>query len=110
MLKHQMEILQERSTLKYAMLDVWKDVAEMLPEGFTVQEFQFRNGSSFSINGTASADQARQNAEFGDSIRKHKNADDELSFTNVATIGTHLVQNGLNWGWSGDLANGEVAQ
>ena len=50
-LKNQLQILQDRQALKYASLDCWKITAELLPDGFTVDSLDFRNGRSLSLHG-----------------------------------------------------------
>ncbi len=108
-LKKQLQILQDRQALKYASLDCWRIAAELLPDGFTVESMEFRNGKTFSLHGTAPADKGRQAAEFGDALRKYR-LDGELFFSKMDSIGTHIVGNNLNWGYVGDLARTEEAQ
>jgi hypothetical protein len=107
-LKKQLQILQDRQALKYASLDCWRIAAELLPEGFTVESMEFRNGKTFSLHGSAPADQGRQVAEFGDALRKYK-LDDQLVFSDMQSQGTHIVGNNLEWGYVGDLARAEAA-
>ena len=107
-LKKQLQILQDRQALKYASLDCWRIAAELLPEGFTVESMEFRNGKTFSMHGSAPADQGRQVAEFGDALRKYK-LDDQLVFSDMQSQGTHLLGNNLEWGYVGELARAEAA-
>jgi hypothetical protein len=107
-LKKQLQILQDRQALKYASLDCWRIAAELLPEGFTVESMEFRNGKTFSMHGSAPADQGRQVAEFGDALRKYK-LDDQLVFSEMQSEGTHLMGNNLQWGYVGQLARAEEA-
>jgi hypothetical protein len=108
-LKKQLQILQDRQDLKYASLDCWRIAAELLPDGFTVESMEFRNGKSFSLHGSAPADQGRQVAEFGDALRKYK-LDGELVFSDMQSQGTHIVGNNLDWGYVGELARAEEAR
>src|SRR6202012_3567503 len=49
--KAQLEILQNRQALKFASLDCWKKTAELLPEGITVQNLDFKDGKHYSLSG-----------------------------------------------------------
>lgn len=108
-LKKQLQILEDRQALKYASLDCWRIAAELLPDGFTVESIEFRNGKNFTLRGSAPADQGRQVVDFGDAMRKYK-ADGELVFSDVQPTGTHIVGNNLEWGYTCDLARGEESQ
>ena len=44
-LKARYEVLKERQDLKYAALDCWKLVADLLPPGITLQRFSFGDGT-----------------------------------------------------------------
>jgi hypothetical protein len=108
-LKKQLEILQDRQALKYASLDCYRIAAELLPDGFNVESLDFRNGKALTLRGSAPADQGRQVAEFGDAMRKYK-MDGELAFSEVQSLGTHLVGQNIEWGYSCEMTRSEEAQ
>jgi hypothetical protein len=82
-LKAQMEILQERQALKYAFLDCWKTTAELLPEGLTLTSFDFREGKTLTLNGSAPAD-SKLVSDFNNGMRKAMApSNDQLLFRTV---------------------------
>jgi hypothetical protein len=71
-LKARYGVLKERQELKYAALDCWKLVADLLPPGITLQRFSFGDGHRLSLNGTVLSDQIAQITDFYDALRKSK--------------------------------------
>jgi hypothetical protein len=69
-LKARYQILKDREELKYAALDVWKAVAEWMPEGLTLDGWNFSDGQKLVLSGTASADQVREVNDFEAKLRK----------------------------------------
>jgi len=69
-LKARYEVLKERQDLKYAALDCWKLVADLLPTGITLQRFSFGDGRRLSLNGTVSSDDITHITDFYDALRK----------------------------------------
>jgi len=69
-LQARFEVLRDRQELKYAALDCWKLVAELLPEGATLQRLDFADGRRLSLNGTVPADQVMAVIEFSGALRK----------------------------------------
>jgi hypothetical protein len=69
-LKASYMVLKERQDLKYAALDCWKLVADLLPPGITLQRFSFGDGHQLSLNGTVASDQITQITDFFDALRK----------------------------------------
>ena len=69
-LKARYEVLKERQDLKYAALDCWKLVADLLPPGITLQRFSFGDGHQLSLNGTVASDQITLITDFYDALRK----------------------------------------
>ena len=68
--KARLQILKDRQDLKYAALDCWKVVAELLPEGMQLEGFHFSDGKRLTINGTAPVGQEKQLLEFEKALRK----------------------------------------
>jgi Tfp pilus assembly protein PilN len=69
-LKAKYEVLTTREDLKFAALDCWKAVAELLPDGVTLDGFNFVNGEKLTLNGTAPSDQTKRLLDFDSDIRK----------------------------------------
>jgi len=69
-LKARYTVLKERQDLKYAALDCWKLVADLLPPGITLQRFSFGDGRRLSLNGTVASDQITSITDFYDALRK----------------------------------------
>ena len=86
--KARLQILQDRQELKYAALDCWKAVAELLPDGITLEGFSFNDGKRLSLNGTAPSDQVKRLLDFDADIRKAPK-DNQLLFDPSA--GEHIT-------------------
>jgi hypothetical protein len=69
-LKARYAVLKERQDLKYAALDCWKLVADLLPPGITLQRFSFGDGHRLSLGGTSASNQITQITDFFDALRK----------------------------------------
>ncbi len=69
-LKARYQVLKDRQELKFAALDCWKAVADVLPETLTLDSFKFNDGRRLSLNGTAPAGQDKAVLEFYDALRK----------------------------------------
>lgn len=69
-LKAKLEVLNERHELKYAALDCWKAVAEIMPETLTLDGFNFTDGKRLTLNGTAPKDDANKALDFNSELRK----------------------------------------
>ena len=68
--KAKFQVLKDRQDLKFAALDCWKVVAELLPDGVTLDGYTFSEGKRLTLSGTASADQTKQLLDFDADIRK----------------------------------------
>lgn len=64
------DVLKDRQDLKFAALDCWKAVAELLPETVTMDAFNLVEGRRLTLNGTAPADQRREVLDFVEAMRK----------------------------------------
>jgi hypothetical protein len=69
-LKARFQVLKDRQDLKWAALDCWKAVAEMLPDGITLESYNFNDGKRLSLNGTAPGDQSKRLLDFDADLRK----------------------------------------
>jgi hypothetical protein len=64
------KVLKERQALKYAALDCWQAVAELMPAGITLDSMNFGDGSRVLLTGTSPADQANSVIDFSGKLRK----------------------------------------
>ena len=69
-LKAKFQVLKDRQDLKFAALDCWKIVAELLPDGVTLDGYNFSDGRKLTLSGSAPADQTKQLLDFDADIRK----------------------------------------
>jgi hypothetical protein len=69
-LKAKFQVLKDRQDLKFAALDCWKAVAELLPDGVTLEGYSFGEGRKLTLSGSAPADQTKQLLSFDADIRK----------------------------------------
>jgi hypothetical protein len=113
-LKAQLEILQNRETLKFAALDCWSIVAGKLPEGVTVQDIEFKGGNELSLNGVATGDNGSSavtdfNAELRTALSPSKDQPNQLMFDEVTSPVIKLNPGGasLSWNFSCKLARAE---
>jgi len=110
-LKAQYAVLKERQDLKYAALDSWKAVAELMPEELTLESFTFNNGKRVSLNGTAPNDpkSMQQLLDFDKNLRRYQLKNEPL-FSGPGESLSYRVQppSGVAWSFSLDLKRTEV--
>ncbi len=68
--KAKYEVLKDRQDLKFAALDCWKAVAESLPDGVTLDGYNFNDGKKLTLSGSAPVDQVKRLLDFDSDIRK----------------------------------------
>jgi hypothetical protein len=69
--KARCDVLRERQELKYAALDCWQALAELLPASITLEGYNFSEGKHLSLSGTAPADQQQELLQFDGAMRKY---------------------------------------
>jgi hypothetical protein len=69
-LKAKFQVLKDRQDLKFAALDCWKIVAELLPDGVTLDGYNFNDGKKLTLSGSAPVDQTKRLLDFDADIRK----------------------------------------
>jgi hypothetical protein len=69
-LKAQFDVLKERQDLKFAGLDCWRTVAELMPDTFKLENMTFGDGKKLVLRGTAPAAEVTQLYDFHDKMRK----------------------------------------
>lgn len=77
-LKEKHRVLKERFDLKFAALDCWKSVAELMPETARLESFNFSDGRKVSLNGTSPKADVQQSLDFSGNLRKAKVGDKPL--------------------------------
>jgi hypothetical protein len=96
-LKAKFQVLKDRQDLKFAALDCWKVVAELLPDGVTLDGYNFSEGRRLTLSGSAPADQTKQLLDFDADIRKVAANGQPLFDPNA---GDHIT-----WDVRGNVAN-----
>jgi hypothetical protein len=69
-LKAVYNVLSERQQLKYAALDCWQWVSEEMPQGITLQRYDFSDGQRVSLSGTVPQDMVNDLFTFDAAIHK----------------------------------------
>jgi hypothetical protein len=110
-LKARFEVLKTQQDLKSAALDCWKTVAELLPDGVTLEGYNFNDGKRLTLNGTAPSDQAKRLSDLDADIRKARLADGQPLFDPLA--GEHLTyhnsaNNTVSWSCILELKKGDT--
>ena len=77
-LRSRFEVLQDRQALKFAGLDCWKIISDRLPDGATLETFNFNDGRRLTLNGTAPQDAVTALIDFDKDLRKAKKDDKEF--------------------------------
>lgn len=62
-------VLKDRQELKYAALDCWKAVADVLPNEITLESFTFSDGRKLLLNGSAATGQDKSVLDFYEAMR-----------------------------------------
>ena len=69
-MKARMEVLQEQVNLKYAALDSWKVVSELLPPDLTLSWLSFQKGRILHVDGIAPQEQSSQITDYNEALNK----------------------------------------
>jgi hypothetical protein len=110
-LRDKLQVLTDRQDLKFAALDCWKAVAELMPESLTLDTWGFSDGKRLTLNGSAPAGQAQEALDFHSALRKAPAADGKPLFDLTAEddYNTHPVAGGgLSWGFTLSLKRSEA--
>ncbi len=79
-LRDKYKVLKDRQDLKFAALDCWKAVAELLPDGVTLDGYNFNEGKKVTLSGSAPADQTKRLLDFYSDIQKATLPDGQALF------------------------------
>jgi len=69
-LRARYDVLKEREDLKFAALDCWRLLADKLPEGLSIQRFNFADGQTLMLSGTVPAADITKIIDFEKDLRK----------------------------------------
>jgi hypothetical protein len=110
-LKAKYEALKEGQDLKFAALDCWQAVANVLPEAVTLDAITFSDGRKLTLNGTAPNGEGKSVLDFFDQLRKRKTGGQPLFDT---AKGDSAPRSGtgpggvINWNFTLELKRAEV--
>jgi hypothetical protein len=110
-LKAQYQVLKDRQELKFAALDCWRRVAELLPEDMTLENFTFSDGKRLTLQGTAPLGQVQPLYAFEAAMRKTTVRDQPLfEPLKGESISYHQAPGGqaISWSFSLELKRSEV--
>lgn len=109
-LKSRYQVLKDRQDLKYAALDCWKAVADVMPNEITLDAFNFSDGRKLTLNGTAPGGQDKAVVDFNDALRKTTFKDQALFDTTKGEQLTYRAGPGgtLSWSFGLELKRVEV--
>jgi hypothetical protein len=99
-LRDRFQVLKQRQELKFAALDCWKTVAELLPDGVTLDGFNFNDGRKLTLSGSAPADQVKRLLDFDADIHKAAVNGQPLFDPNLGDHVTYRSAAGGNVSWS----------
>jgi len=99
-LKARFQVLKDRQDLKWAALECWKAVADVLPDGVTLTGYNFSDGKRLSLSGTATGDQSQQLQDFDRDIRSYLVNNQPLFDANAGDHVTYRQGQGNTLTWS----------
>jgi hypothetical protein len=99
-LRDRYKVLKDRQELKYAALDCWKTVAELLPDVILLDGYNFSDGKKLTLSGSAPADQVKRLLDFDSDIRKAVVNGQPLFDPNAGDHVTYRSGPGGNVNWS----------
>jgi hypothetical protein len=113
-LKQKYAILKDRQELKFASLQCWQRLAELLPEGVNLDGFNFADGRRLSLNGTAPADHVQELYKFEEGMRKAKDEWGQVMFDSARSENLVYRSNPgaatVSWNVSFELNRSEATQ
>lgn len=103
-------VLQDRQELKFASLDCWKLVAGQLPEGVTLEGFNFNDGRRLTLNGTARSEDVPLLIDLEKTLRKSQVNDKPVFDVNRGEPLNYKATPGgvVTWNFSLELKRTEV--
>ena len=104
-LKDQVRVMQEQLNLQFAALECYKAVAQHLPESVQLDTFNFSEGKSLRLSGTAPSGSQNSLTEFSDHLRQ-VNSNGQPLFSRVTVPSLTLRGNDVMWNMEAELTRG----
>jgi hypothetical protein len=108
--KARIQVMQEQMNLKYASLECWKAVAELLPANLTLTDLSLQQGKTLTIHGLAPATEVNTILEYNRTLRQHRpdGTNGNTLFSAVQAPNTHQQtgsgsESSYSWDFSCDL-------
>lgn len=101
-LKEQVRVLQDQLDLQYAALEIYRALAEHLPEGATLDTINMDRAGKITVFGTSPAGTGPQIEDFSERLRQVKVKDQPL-FAKVPVPGNTLRVNQIIWNFQCEL-------
>lgn len=92
-------VLKERQELKFAALDCWRTIVELLPEGLVLQALDFSDGHRLRVDGTAPADLVGRILDFNEAVRKVQQNGRPM-FTSFSEFNSRTDPNNVTASWN----------
>ena len=109
-MKEQVKVLQDQLDLQYAALDTYKAVADLLPDGLTVDSINFERGRKVTIFGSASNDDMPKVQDFNDSMRRVSVKDQPLFAKLQAASISQRANSQIQWSFWGELKRTDMGE
>ncbi len=104
-LKDQVRVMQDQLNLQFAALECYKAVSQKLPESVVMDTFNFSEGKSLRLSGTAPVGAQNQLTGFSDELRGIISNNQPL-FSKVAVPSQTLRGDQIMWSMEAELARG----
>jgi hypothetical protein len=104
-LRDQVRVMQEQLNLQFAALECYKAVAQHLPESIILDTFNFSEGKSLRLSGTAPSEARNKLTEFSDELRRIESNGQPL-FSRVSVPSATLRGNDVLWNMEAELTRG----
>jgi len=106
-------VLKEREELKFAALDSWKAIAELMPETLSLDNWNFGDGKRLVLSGSAPSNEHSQEIlDFEKAVRNYKDQKGQPLFKRIGGEGglnRRIGPNGtILWDFSVELNRSEV--
>jgi hypothetical protein len=106
-LKGRLRVLQEQVNLRYAALDCWKVVSDLLPSELTLSSLTFSRGNRLSLRGTALATDQAKITEYNTEMGK-ATLNGTRVFKKVNPASIDFRGNEASWSFDCDLQQTEI--
>lgn len=84
-LKQRVTLLEEQKILKFAALDSWKLISDLLPEGLTLTTFNFQKGKTVMLGGTVAQENVSSLTDYYEALTKASFNGKPMALGNLVT-------------------------